>query len=131
VIGFESLQDDNIQQVREYNIYETLSFIGYNIGLWFSLGHLILLVALFIGTYICCCCCPNPKSTFSIAPQGMLMNGGGSIAAVDPKQRMMQPRRQQLSPLQANGNQQQPTPAVQNDNEAAVERDDSVENKEE
>ncbi len=60
----------------------------------------------------------------------MLMNGGGSIAAVDPKQHMMQSRRQQLSPLQANGNHHQPTPAAQDDNEADEGKEDSMSNKE-
>jgi len=58
------------------------------------------------------------------------MNGGGSIAAVDPKQHMMQSRRQQLSPLQANGNHNQPTPAAQDDNEADEGKEDSMSNKE-
>jgi len=69
-IVYNSYMAYSVVQSRNPNFYQLLSNIGYNIALWFAVGHIIWTLV----TTPCNWCCgePNPKSS-KISP---LHNGG-------------------------------------------------------
>uniref|UniRef100_A0A914BZD2 Uncharacterized protein n=1 Tax=Acrobeloides nanus TaxID=290746 RepID=A0A914BZD2_9BILA len=96
-VVYESLMVTDTIRTRSPSFYELLSYIGYNIALWFAIGHIIWSIIITPCNWFC-------QSNSKVGPTNLSIS---TVKNPSPVVTLGNPNRQQLAPIDANTSSQE------------------------